>query len=169
MTGRDIIKFILRNNLLDKQFASSISTAPILRSIDYLPNDEEMKYSLYEDGRYRVSITDCLDNYILIDSKLSLSKMNDLKIIDTFVPSDDTLNRYNQYTDTFRQWLYGLTDQGSITHLIVDYANFDSNFGRNCSSYNKMMSYLESKDVDDDIILSAGVAWNQYMRECRKV
>lgn len=165
MTGRDIIKFILENNLLDKSCTSTANDRMILKFIDYLSNDEQTIYICYEDGRCRRILND-MSNLIMIDqvNVQDLSYPN-LKIVDSLI-ADESVPTFSM---TFRQWLKTLDSGSSITHYIVDYADEDSNFGNNCKTFNKMISYLEGKEVDKNVLLSAEVAWTQYLRECRYI
>lgn len=165
MTGRDVVKFIVKNNLLDK----SLSPDLILKFEDYLPNDEGLQFSCYSDGRYRVGLSDGSDVYLIDSGKLSDISMNGLKALDACIPENPILDPYNTYSCTFKQWLNNLYDEQSIMYLILQYGNEDSNFWRYCTTYNKAVSYLESKDVSPNLFRSLEIAWTQYMRECRTI
>lgn len=167
MTGRDIVKFILANNLLDKSCISTSGDRVVIRFLDYLVNDDEIIYALTEEGKERIALRDVSDNYLIKSNNVHDYKMAGLKQLDNNVVEDKTISKYNVYLDTFKSWL-NTVEPGSIIYDVVKYSEIDSNFSRNCTTYNKMMSYLEGKEVSYDIIRSADLAWTQYMRECRE-
>ncbi len=166
MTGRDIIKFIVANNLLDKQ---CVSDNFLVKFVDNMQDDEEIGYVLLDSGRERVYVRDSSDTYVLRQRYISDVTMSGIKQVDTCIPEDDILSPYNTYSETFRSWLSNSESSGPVISIIKDYADSDSNFSRNCGTYNKMISYLEGKEVSKEVIESADVAWLQYMRECREV
>lgn len=161
MKGRDIVKFIVSNDLLDKSCSSEI------RFEDYLANDDEIDYVLLDDCRTRISLKDSSDTYLIRSGNIVSVHMNGLKQLDSFIEEDPVIDKYNRYSDTFKSWLGSINDSRSIMKRIADYANNDSNFSRNCSTYNKMMSYLEGKGASVEVLQSADIAWGQYMRQCR--
>jgi len=165
LTGREIVKFILSNNLLDKLCFSDTKDSRILRFVDTLPNDEQAIFICYEDGRCRRIVNDMSDMLLVDQINTEDILYPNLKTLDSFISEEDVPS----FTMTFRQWLRTKEDSDSIIHYIVDYANLDSNFGNNCKTYNKVMSYLEGKDVEVNVLRSAGVAWTQYLRECREL
>lgn len=168
MTGRDIVKFIVVNNLLDKNCISESADDVVIRFLDYLSNDDAVRYVLNSEGRIRVSLSDPSNTYLLKNSYVDDYNINGLKQLDSSVP-DDAFPEYNTYSNTFVSWMKSLVDEDSITHRIVEYASIDTNFVKYCTTYNRMMSYLEGKEVDSTIIKSAEISWTQYMRECREV
>lgn len=167
MTGRDVVKFIVDNNLFDKSCISETSDRSVIRFLDYLSNDDTVRYALMDDGRERISLKDSSDTYLIKSNSVYDYNMSSLKQLDSYVSEESVISQYNSYSTTFKQWLNSLDDETSTMYRIVEYANADSNFSRNCGTFNKLMSYLESKEADISVIRSAEIAWTQYMRECR--
>lgn len=170
MTGRDIIKFIIHNKLVDKECVKPGEDVNILEFIDYLQSDDIVHYYLSEVGESTVIHYSFEDASPSIVSQCYVDDiyMNSVKTVDSF-QSDDLLDIYNEYDETFRQWMKTLGVDNSITSLILNYAESDANLSNNCRSLNKLVSYLEGKGVDREVIQSAEIAWRQYMRECRDI
>lgn len=167
MTGRDIVKAIVKYNLLDKSI-SSPSSSNILEFCDYLPSDDAIIYQILDNGTARIILTENFDKYILQVDNFKYSTIDELKSLDSYNRYNEVISDYNQYICTFTQWLKTCVDPSMLLRPIVDYFASDSNLSKNCSTFNKLMSYLEAKSVDEACMLSAEAAWTQYMRECRK-
>ena len=159
MTGRDIVKFIVHNNLLDK----SVSDLKLL-FLDYTVDIERVKYDLKPNGRFITSYISGDETY-----KVSSAFLNDVRL-DT-LRCLDSCRSQSAYVDTystpFYTWMKSLSDDTSITHVLVVYAAQDPEFCNNCNSFNQLMSYLESQSASSEVLESAELVWTQYMHECR--
>lgn len=165
MTGRDIVKFILYNNLLDKEYDPSSK----LILIDHLVDDSSIVYEFNDQDEFdikRVSMSPrsviqetldfgCVDNL----------EMPELKSLDSLGDRNAVVQIYNTYNTTFYQWLKTIT-YTSLFGSLLDYIAEDSNFYKNSKTFNQLISYLENKSVSVKLISEAKLAWMQYRREC---
>lgn len=171
MIGRDIVKFILYNKLLDKEWTAESE----LTFYDYLSNDIGIRYRLTPDNESIIQSEQYVEYHDEMDLEIKVLETVDVESVesseltplDSLVIASETASEYNEYSMTFRQWMKTLDTASSITHLICEYADSDSSFGRNCKTLNQLISYLEGGGVSNDIVDSATVSWFQYMRECR--
>lgn len=163
MNGRDVIKFILRNSLLDKSIMLSEGS---IVAIDHLPTDEEFRYVLQQDGKYKVALQSGSDLYLLENQLVSDISLDHLETLDKIVSTEPSNNI--SYKMSFSDWINSISDEGSALHAVVEYNSYDPQFSANCTSFNQLITYLENQNVSEDVLQSAETAWIQYLRECRK-
>lgn len=162
MLGRDIVKFVLSHDLMDKDV-----TWDNITFVDRFPDDSEIYYIPYNDieGTYEVvrityvdgsEVREPLDAGTIL--RLSYASMYG---VDNLV--DDTTS----YSKTFLEWLDSEDTTSYVLMLIKQYLYTDPEFTQECTTLNQMLTYLEVHQVDLDTIQSAITAWFQYVRECR--
>ena len=123
MTGRDIVKFIVHNNLLDK----SVSDLKLL-FLDYTVDIESVKYDLKPNGRFITSYISGEETYKVSSEFLHDVRLDTLRCL-------DSCRSQSAYVDTystpFYTWMKSLSDDTSITHVLVVYAAQDPEFRNN--------------------------------------
>lgn len=166
MTGRDIVKTILYNNLLDKDCTADSDS---IRFCEFLPDDTTLEYCMTE-SEYLIQHVQFIDGGEIRETLDSGSIDNvslvNISRLDSIGQMNPVLEPYSQYSMTFYMWIKSI-GHASIFDPLLEYIASDPNFSRNCRTFNQMMSYLEANEVDVNLLSIAKLAWVQYVRECR--
>lgn len=170
MFGRDLVKFIFYNNLLDKEL--DLGSSNSFEFADYLSDDSIVYYSLYPDGSGVVSHK-IYDKGIIRVEYLDRFNINNIPVysdgcFDDFVNVESyVVQTYGLYSKTFCDWLKTLDSRDSLIGLMAQYFDEHVELNENSSTFDELITYLETNSADTKLITSAKLAWTQYMRECR--